>query len=165
MSAVPLRVLFDTNVYGLIVQNADSRQFVYLLKNRPVLVCGSTVVRKELRDISKKAVVGRSKLRSVALGVYDALVVDKRNYSVTEIVKTTALEYNEHYKGSFSWKELEDDFLIVAIASIHNIDIVVSNDERTMTSKDALNAYREVNENFELRTPRFRKFEDFQEMV
>ncbi len=165
MSIVPLRVLLDTNVYGLIVKEESPLGFVSLVKNRPVVVCGSTVIRQELRDISKKAMFGKSKLRSVLLGAYDSLVGEKRNYSSTEIVKTIALECSNYYRGSFSWKELENDFLIVATASLHTIDIVVSNDEKTMTSSNALAAYRAVNEKFELQTPRFRKFGDFQKML
>lgn len=162
MSSVPLRILLDTNVYGLIAKQTDPIAFVSLVKNRSFVVCGSMVIRQELRDISKKAMLGKSRLRSALLATYDSLVDEKRNYSLTELVKTVAREYNNCYCGSFSWKELENDFLIVATASLHNIDIVISNDEKTMTSYSALASYRLVNEQFELQTPRFRKFGDFE---
>lgn len=43
--------------------------------------------------------------------------------------------------------------------------IVVSNDEKTMTSKEAKKAYAIVNNKLELRTPTFTKFEEFKQAI
>ncbi|AJF60456.1 MAG: hypothetical protein QT03_C0001G0970 [archaeon GW2011_AR10] len=159
-----LRVLLDTNIYGLICELSDARKTVFQIAEHST-VCGSRVVRQELRNIPKKVIRGRAKLRNQALEFYDVLVAEKRNYSVTDFVRVLALEYNSMYKGSKSWSELENDFLIVATASIHSINVVVSNDERTMTSKEAVEAYYFANQKFELKTPDFIKFEEYKKMV
>lgn len=73
MPELILRVLFDTNIYGQLAENVDSRQFISLLEKNNILVCGSVIVRKELRNIPKGHVIGKAKLRKLALNAYDAL--------------------------------------------------------------------------------------------
>src|SRR3989344_8256679 len=136
-----LRVMLDTNIYGFIANEENPDQLLERIAVSSVIVCGSTVIRAELRDTPKKKVVGRRKLRLRLLSSYDSLVSDKRNYDVNEIIRKIAAEYNDHYKGSFSWKELENDFLIVATASLHNLDLVVSEDENTMKNPEAMASY------------------------
>ena len=160
-----LRVLFDTNVYGIIAKTATPNQFVSLIENKGAIVCGSTIIRFELRKISKDASTGGLKLRKIVLGIYDALVDDKRNYSITGLIESIATEYYKNYPGNYSWKEMENDFLIVATASLHHIDIVISNDEKTMISKDAILAYKLVNRKFEFETPKFIKLDEFERTV
>lgn len=164
MEKIPLRVLLDTNVYGLIIMDSEPQIFSGL-KEKGIIVCGCTVIRQELRNIPRKNIVGKAKLRNATLALYDSLVDTKRNYAVTEIVQTIALAYKENYHATHSWSEVENDFLIVATAALHNIDIVVSNDKKTMISEEAMQAYKTVNQKFELRTPNFIKLEEFAELV
>lgn len=159
------RILLDTNVYGKIMDLPNSLEFASMINKSQFTVCGSTVIREELRDIPKKKIIKNVKLRKLALEIYDDVVDEKRNYSVTELVKTLAQEYNKNYLGTRSWKELEKDFLIVATASLHATDLVVSNDEKTLTSQDAIKAYQISNKKFELLTPRFIKFEEFKDFI
>ncbi len=160
-----LRVMLDTNIYGFIVEEDNPEEILVRIASSKVLVCGSTVIRAELRDTPKKKVVGRIKLRLRLLSSYDSLVGDKRNYDVNEIIRKMAAEYNEHYNGSYSWEELENDFLIVATASLHNLDLVASGDEDTMKNPKAIKAYEIVNRKYELRNPGFISFQKFKELL
>ena len=153
-----LRVLLDTNVYGNIFDIGDPEEFLVSVEKSDLIICGCDVIRKELRKIPKE-----QKLRKLALSAYDLLVDFKRNYAVNDLVKTLAVEYSGHYSSSF--KNMENDFLIVATASIHNIEIVVSDDEKTMTNSKAIKAYHAINQKFQLSVPKFIKFEEFKKLV
>lgn len=130
-----------------------------------LLICGSKIIRKELRDTPEHVRIGRNKLRSAMINSYDQLVSSKRNYGTNSILEKIAKEYYTEYRGNCSWKEIMNDFLIVATASMHGIDIVVSNDEKTMAGKEAIKAYEIVNKKFELFEPRFIKFCELERMI
>ena len=134
------------------------------LQKSNAIVCGSAVVRQELRNIPKKDLIGNEKTRNLCLNLYDALVEDKRNYAVTNLVEVAAKAYFENYVGKYSWEELEKDFLIVATASVHKVNIVVSNDEKTMISKDCINAYNSANKMLQFETPKFMKLGEFRHL-
>lgn len=159
------RVLLDTNVYGVLFTDLENIWIPDAIGEKHIVVCGSTVIRQELRDIPKNMKVKDENLRNVTLGLYDAFVSQKRNYSVTEFIERLAEKYSENYKGTHSFGEMKSDFLIIATASLHNIDIVVSNDERTMTSEKAVEAYKITNEKFELRTPNFLNLDKFKKLL
>ena len=160
-----LRVMLDTNIYGFIALEIDPAEILERIAASDTMVCGSTVIRAELRDTPKKKTVGRKKLRLRLLSSYDLLVSDKRNYDVNEIIRKIAEEYFEQYKGGYSRKELENDFLIVATASLHNLDLVVSGDEITMKSPEAVKAYEKINEKYQLRNPAFITFIEFKRLL
>lgn len=160
-----LRVLLDTNIYGFICDAQNPQIFVDEVFKWELLICGSTVIRRELRRISKRKVVGRLKTRALALDLYDRLVGEKRNYAVSELVKSIARKYYSQYRGLHAWSEIENDFLIVATASLHNVDVVISGDERTLVSEYAIQAYKTVNASFKLRVPSFLKFDEFKRLI
>ncbi len=159
------RLLLDTNIYGLLFTSSDNLWIPEAIQQKHLVVCGSAVIRQELRNIPKNVKANEEKLRNVTLGLYDAFVGEKRNYSVTEFIERLAEKYSENYRGRYSFEEMKSDFLIIATASLHNTDIVVSNDERTMTSKEAEQAYRITNEKFELRTPNFINLDEFKKIL
>lgn len=166
VNAKNLRVLLDTNIFGFIAEMDDVDDLLLKIASSGTIVCGSEIVRKELRNIptSQYSGVGQN-LRVVCLRIYDTLVKGKRNYSVTRFVEELAAEYYSLYTGKFSWKELENDFIIVATASIHQVPIVCSEDNKTMLSEDAVSAYEKVNNTFELSVPKFVSFEDFKSII
>lgn len=55
----------------------------------------------------------------------------------------------------------KEDFLIVAIPTMHGLDIVYSEDKRTMISENALKSYRIVNVLHNLKTPAFKSYGEF----
>lgn len=56
------------------------------------------------------------------------------------------------------------NFLIVACASINELDIVVSEDNKTMLSEYAIRTYDTVNSLRSHRTPKFIHYEDFRRL-
>lgn len=69
------------------------------------------------------------------------------------------------FGGSKSKNIMMNDFLIVACASKNNLDIVVSNDNITMLTENAVRAYNNINELIGLKTPKFINYKDFKEII
>lgn len=157
--------MFDTNVYGLLAELPDVEEFLLRIAYSGIMVCGSKVVRKELRDIPLGKTVDGKNLRSLALSMYDTLVKEKRNYSVTGFVEELANEYKLNYAKTGNLKEMENDFLIVATASIHHLGIICSNDTRTLASEESIATYKKANRKYELPTPKFMRFGELEHLV
>lgn len=165
MDSRNLHILLDTNIYGLICEMPNSAQFVQKISASGFLVCGSQMIRAELRNIPLHKTIFDKSLRIMSLQIYDSLVTQKRNYAIEESVKVLAEEYNLNYFGSHSWNELKNDFLIVATASIHKASIICSNDVKTLSSKECISAYKIVNQKHRMSLPNFTKFEAFKEII
>lgn len=79
-----------------------------------------------------------------------------------------ASEFYKRYRnngGSKSLKNMINDLRIVACASFYNLDIVVSNDEKSMLSPEAIKAYGNICKEFSLHTPEFIPYRKFKEMI
>ncbi|MBI4148332.1 hypothetical protein HY490_03515 [Candidatus Woesearchaeota archaeon] len=92
-----------------------------------------------------------------------------KDHQLPETVKIaeTALNYFTVYRelgGTKSKDEIESDFLIVAAASINNLDVVVSEDESTLRSELARKAYLIVNGVQKLRNPEFIGYENLKRL-
>jgi hypothetical protein len=118
------------------------------------------IIRRELRQTSKKERAGGRSLRILLLRWYD-LLVEEHEIALTPKINRLAKEYFEEYKGIRSWNDLENDFLIVAAATINDLDVIVSGDENSMCSGYATEAYRKVNKRNRLKTPKFVDYEKF----
>lgn len=164
MEKVPLRVLLDTNVYGVLAEGASPELLEKIGSSEKIAVYGFSAVRKELRDTPKGYRVGSKSLRNLLLNYYDSLV-KKHSLPLTRLIEVLSQEYLSNYKGGTSKKKLKADFLIVACASIHGLDVLVSNDERTMFSKKAVEAYQKTNEENGLRTPKFYSVEQLKRLL
>ncbi|MBI5001985.1 PIN domain-containing protein [Candidatus Woesearchaeota archaeon] len=163
------RILLDTNVYGRLMEDKEFLSRLLILVPSFFVVYGSTIIRQELRDISKKAKFQGKSKRTFALSVYDAFI-RKENHTLqnTDLILLIAHKYFEAYKqkkGSFSFDELLVDFTLVALASFHKLDLIVSNDKRTMVSDKAKAAFSQVNTQYQLRTPEFYTYENFKKYV
>lgn len=136
------------------------------IKRDTVIIYGLRLVRKELRAASRSKYIGNRGLRISLLSLYDE--ISKMEYEITEDMKRTAEAYYKTYRefgGSKSMKSIIDDLLIVACASAHQIDIVVSEDNKSMLTENALKAYRLVNSIMRKRTPDFIGYEKFKQML
>jgi len=60
---------------------------------------------------------------------------------------------------------MQNDLLIVATAAIKQMDIVVSNDEATMQSEQALRTYNLVNAIRQLKNPQFIDYKEFKKLM
>ena len=162
--AQKLRVLLDTNVYGYLLDQAE-REWVDSLRGSDQFVFyGFKVIRQELRAIPRHLLHGNRNYRSLALGLYDHLVKE-RGFGLDSLVEALAGEYARAYRGRVSKQKLRNDFLVVACATLHRLDILVSDDEKTMLSGKAREAYREVNKRFAWPQPKFYTITEFRKRV
>jgi len=165
------RILPDTNFYELILKYTDVDKIRKIKESGTIVFYGLDIIRKELRATSKTKVgfVRNElfKLRNALLLIYD-LLVSKHHYKTDSKINQVADAYYIAYKvlkGKATKEEIINDFVIVACASIHNIDILVSNDNKTMLSVESKKAYSSVNEIKNLRTPNFIDFEEFKNLL
>ncbi len=160
------RVLLDTNVYGLIVEKEDPEKVREIIRNSSIIIYGIAIIRKELRA-TPKGIIDGINLRMDLLRLYQETTKDRELEIGKKEVEITE-NYSVVYKklgGITSKEKMMNDFLIVASASLHNIDIVVSEDNTTMLNKTALSAYSIVNSVLKLRMPRFISYDKFKQEI
>ncbi len=154
--------MLDTSVYGKLIEEPAVADM--LVKKIPdeFVVYGGEVIRKELRETPKrKRLEGRNK-RILLLALYSAIIrKDHHELTSNKLVETLAADYYAEYRrsgGSISGERLRNDFLIIAMSTIHQLDIVVSDDEDTMLSDNAVRAYSRTNKAYGLRNPAFKTY-------
>ncbi len=166
MSRTAKKYLLDANIYGEMAVDTKIEEFKesYEKCRAIILIYGiKEIIRKELRAAPKDSKVGKAKLRSNLLGLYD-IFTGKHELSITEEHKQLANEYYNAYRkfgGSKSKEVMFNDLLIVACASSKSMDVVVSEDENTMLTENAIKAYKFVNHAKNKRTPRFIGYNSF----
>jgi len=149
------RLLLDTNIYGEMIFDSNFLKLEEGLKNRFV-VHGFRIIREELRDLPKSSRIQGRNLRIGLLHIYDE--VTKKEYPLTEEIKKLSEDYYKiyHQLGSIHpYDKMCNDFLIVACATLNQIDLVVSEDNKTLLVENALRAYELVNKQLNKRTPDF----------
>ena len=147
-------------------------------QKNPDMFVGSQIAHKEvilsrlfpcraIRNIPKQKIglLGKRlvRLRSALLGLYD-LLTQNRMYNLTPEMHSLAEKYYIAYKsagGGISRNDIFNDMLIVSFASVKKLDIVVSEDARSMLSDAAKHAYSVVNNIENLRSPNFIGFDSF----
>jgi len=158
-----IRLLFDTSIYSLLIKEKDYIEIKdKIISDKEIKIVGFSVIRKELRNIPKGMIHQDKKLRPLLLSLYDELTENK-TIQKSERIKKLAEKYfmiYKKYKGGFKWSEMENDFKIVACASIHGVDILSSYDSKTMLNKTSIKAYREANDSERLRNPEFISYEE-----
>ena len=159
------RLLLDTNIYGEMIFDAEYNSIKENIAKK-VVVHGFKVVRDELRDVPRSSRISGRNLRVALLHIYDEIV--KKSYIVDSIVKDLAEKYYIQYKqigGNHGHDKMIADFSVVACATIHQIDIVVSEDNKTMLIENALKAYNIINISIQKRTPNFIGYLDFKRLL
>ena len=162
------RILLDTNIYGLIVIDEDRDKIRNVIEKKRVLVVyGLPLIRKELRDTPKNIRVGGNNLRSDLLGLYDEVTKNHTLKFINESEKLASYYFNTYKEigGYASKSEIEKDLIIVACASLNDLDIVISNDNKTMLSEKAVKSYKIVNQIKKVRMPRFLNYEEFKKEI
>lgn len=158
-----VRVLFDTSMYSRFIEDKEGEKLVgAIIREEDFIVHNFKLIRNELRHIPKKKVVKdrqfhSKKLKIILLEIYDKIVRGKP-INETSGIKQLAAEYLAEYialKGGISGEKLENDFKIVACASLNGMDILYSEDDSSMKSEKARQAYLNVNLRHNLRTPNF----------
>ncbi len=158
-----LRVIFDTNIYGLIIKEDDAAELERkIIAEKEFIVYSYGPIREELRAIPKISKLSK-KTRIVLLSLYDRIT---GNHFLENAIKITNLakKYYDFYRnagGIYGWDtSIRIDFMIVACASFHGLDIIYSEDSKTLVGKHALKAYKHINLKENLRTPEFLKYAD-----
>ena len=165
------RVLPDTNFYELMLKYLEIEKIRKIKESGVIVFYGVDIIRKELRATPKtKTEFVRNellKLRNALLLIYD-LLVGAHQYKIESKTNQLADDYYIAYKvlkGKAQKEEIIADFKIVACASIHNIDVLVSDDNKTLLSPESKKAYNSVNNINNLRTPNFMGFEEFKKLL
>ena len=161
------RVIFDTNIYGLIAVDQDRINIVNAVLKSNFVVYGTKLNRDELRAVPKKLILGRKNLRVDLLTLFDGMV-GRHLYAITKEMEEIADNYYQAYVefgGSKSKEELVNDFIIIACASLHDLDLVISDDKKSMLSENALKSYKIVNSIIKKKTPDFIDYLKFKKML
>jgi predicted nucleic acid-binding protein len=164
------KALFDTSVYGRIIEKEEVDLIKNLVEGK-IIIYGNRVIRKELRDTPKKikAIEGEKlrNLRIYLLTLYDELVKN-HDFEITNEILKLAEDYYFTYKeigGKRGKDSLFNDFIIIACASLKRMDIVVSEDMKTMLGNDEIKTYRLVNKIKNIKNPNFINYEKFKEIL
>ena len=158
-----LRVLFDTNIYGLLIDEPDAGEIQRKIRQeKDFIVYGYAPIRKEIRDIPKITKLSR-KARIQLLNIYDRIVgkhILEHSLKITYLAKKYFSQYR-NLGGTYGWDtSIRVDFMIVACASYYGLDIVYSADKKTLLGKKAKKAYQHINIHENLRTPYFLEYSD-----
>ena len=69
-----LRVIFDTNIYGLLIKEKDANELEERITNdKEFIVYGYKPIRTEIRNIPKVTKLSK-KTRVILLGLYDKII-------------------------------------------------------------------------------------------
>lgn len=163
---VMLRVLLDTSVYGELILDLETLKKVSnKVSKHELVIYGNKIIRGELRDTPKKIRLGKKKKRILLLNLYDDLIKrTKHEIPIGKVTEVLAKEYFLRYKklgGNLGAKELKNDFMIVASASLKELDIVVSHDTKSMLSDISKRAYNLINKENGLRDPSFIDYKEY----
>ncbi len=161
------RLILDTNIYGLLFTDSAFHELHVLIEKHKeeIRVYGFSIIRKELKQAPKRVIEGVN-VRASLLRAYSSFV--KKEYPFEEKFQKIAEDYfgeYTHLRGKYSYQELLPDFLIVACASVHQIPIVVSEDNHTLASELAQQAYEMVNRKRGLSLPEFVRYEQFKQKL
>ncbi len=127
---------------------------------------GFEEVRHELKAAPRMAVHFSENLRADLLRLYEEVIA--KEYSFEQKMMDFAVEYYSAYRsfgGGISHKDIVTDFLIVACASLKEVDIVVSQDSGSMLNVYAKRAYSEVNSRHSLAVPKLWAYEAFRKEI
>src|SRR5947208_16566795 len=118
-----IHVLFDTNIYGLLIADPHIVELAdNIAQDKSLMIHNFRLIRNELRHIPK------------ILPLYNRLVTN-RMIEETKDVNDLAAAYFERYKangGKQGKRRIMNDFKIVACASLKRFDFIFTEDRKTM---------------------------------
>ncbi len=158
------RIILDSSVYGAFLEKGRTDLVERLCLSPNVIIYGFSIIRRELRRAPVRKYFEGVNLRSFLLYTYDRLT-QKHEYPLNDVIERIAHEYSDKYTGGISRDLLWNDFLIVACASFHRLDIIITDDNHSMASDPAKRAYEEVNKKYGLEKPSFLDTEGLESLV
>lgn len=160
----PIRLMLDTNIYGLFFEQNELEKVEQLIETKKLLIYGFAIIRKELRSIPSTIQHEEGNFRNKILQTYDRITYG-HHYELNSLINQLALEYANELASQFQKEKYWNDFLIVACATLHELDILVSEDRRTMISPNAIKIYEKVNQQNQLRTPKFYSKKEMEQLL
>ena len=168
-------IILDTNVYGELLLEKESKEIIKkIIQDKQIHICGIEIIEKELKETPREINYQDQVLKEAVLSIYESLI--QENLKLSPLAEHLAKGYYKEFDRlrnsgrhkllskkikKYTEENLKIDFQIIAIASIKNIDIVVSTDKRTMLSEIAEETYCKVNEINGLQTPKLVKYSEF----
>lgn len=143
-------LLLDTNVYGWGLENSKIKEFLEELgkekiKEKPkIQVLGCDIVLNEIRKIKDR------KLRMNMGSLYESTV--SGSISISDKIRELANEYFNKCKIRKAKVTIED-CEIIASASIAGIHTIVTDNRKTMGNPKALEVYKIINKQKQLKLP------------
>ncbi len=165
------RELLDSNIYGRIIEKMEMDFVLNNLPKSGIIIYGSETIRKELRDTPKEKIMvaenKKIKIRLLLLNIYD-FIVKNHQLKATDSIKELAEAYYLAYKkfgGLKARVEIINDFIIVSTATLNKLDVVYSEDKKTMLGDDAIKSYGLINSIKKLKNPKFKTYEEFKNEI
>ena len=168
--------ILDTNVYGeLLVEKKSFEAIRKIQRDKSLYIYGLDVIEHELHDVPSDKKIKGKVFRELVLSTYNSLIDEE--LILPPLAKYLALKYYEKYlelrksgkyykivkakEFKYNKSDLKIDFEIIAVASLKNVDIIVSADKRTMLSKLANETYDIINRLNDLKTPNLVDYFEF----
>lgn len=90
-----LRVIFDTNIYGKIIEENNYEELATTIKNdEHFKVYGFQPIRKELRDTPRTSKLGKFGRRNLLLSLYDGITAGRYLEDSLQIHRLAMKFYN-----------------------------------------------------------------------
>ncbi|MBI2144803.1 hypothetical protein HYU18_00610, partial [Candidatus Woesearchaeota archaeon] len=128
------RLIFDTNVYTALLREGEAGKLVVVqAATLGFRFYGFDEVRHELKAAPRMVAHFSENLRADLLRLYEEIIAEE--YRFEQKMMDVAVEYYGSYRtfgGGISHKDIITDFLIVACASLKQIDVVISQDSDSM---------------------------------
>lgn len=159
------RIIFDTSVYGKLSEDPEVTDIILQKLSKEFVIYGTDVIKKELRETPRSIFQSGKRLRNILLSLYQSFIRKNHHYlRFNKLIETLAKDYMAEYRkkgGNLSDRKMKNDLIIVATATIYKLDIVVSDDEKSMLSTAAIAAYKAVNKLYGMQDPVFKPYRIF----
>ena len=147
-------ILIDTSLYIAAVQDIELEKLLEGLSQK-AFIQSCDVIEEEIHDSSEFLRRTNRKQQAEKLRlIYDK--VHKGNIGKTERIFNLAKEYHKSAELSKKQdKDIKNDFLIVASASVAGVETILSLNRKTMASEEMVKIYNTINPRNKYRAPIF----------
>ena len=149
--------ILDTNVYGeLLIEKYGKEIIKKIIEDSRIYIYGLDIIENELENTPIELRYRNEILKKVVINIYESII--KEELKLVPIAKHLASEYYKKFDDlrksgryynvldqkikKYTEEDLIVDFQIIAMASLKNIDIVVSADKRTILSRIQKEVFR-----------------------
>ncbi|MBI3034584.1 hypothetical protein HYY72_05485 [Candidatus Woesearchaeota archaeon] len=95
------------------------------------------------------------------------VILDSNIYGrILLLIEKLAVQYYLAYKklgGKADYRQMGEDLTIVATATLNNLEVIYSDDKKTMLSKEAIDSYKLVNDLHDIPLPMLKSYKEFKQ--